>query len=65
MKGQIYFTGLAVYYLLYLEIGMAGAESDPTAEPDYDKISAKKTAKDKMIEEKGICVLMDPWTWPR
>jgi uncharacterized Zn-binding protein involved in type VI secretion len=65
MKGQIYFTGLAVYYLLYLEVGIAGAESDPDAEPEYDKFESHKGLKNKLFEEKGICVLMKPWTWPK
>jgi uncharacterized Zn-binding protein involved in type VI secretion len=65
LKGQIYFTGLAVYYLLYLEVGAAGAENAEKEESSEGEFTAKKSGKTKIFEKSGTCVLMKPWEWPK
>jgi hypothetical protein len=65
MKGQIYFSGLAVYYLLYLEIGLSGAENKKKEQDDSDGFTAKPSGKQKLFDKSGICVLMKPWSWPK
>ena len=65
MKGQIYFTGLAVYYLLYVEVGISGAENKEKEKDDEDGFSSKKSEATKLLDKSGTCVLMKPWRWPK
>jgi hypothetical protein len=65
MKGKIYFTGLAVYYLLYVEVGMAGAENKDKEDGDTRGFASKGSGSHKLLEERGTCVLMKPWSWPK
>jgi uncharacterized Zn-binding protein involved in type VI secretion len=66
-KGQIYFNGLAFYYLLYIEVGAGGADSkkatsDDTSESAVDFGGSSKTT---LVERKGTAVLLHPWSWPK
>lgn len=65
MKGQIYFTGLAVYYLLYVEVGISGAENKEKDSSSEGEFTAKKSESTKLFEKSGTCVLMKPWSWPK
>jgi uncharacterized Zn-binding protein involved in type VI secretion len=65
-KVGVFFNGLAFYYLLYLEVGALGAESEKkdANEEEYG-FNKKKVATHKLFEKKGTCVLMKPWAWPK
>jgi hypothetical protein len=64
MKGQLYFTGLAVYYLLYVDVGAGGAEASEAEKAETDKFIARPTSTSRVFEKKGTCVLLQPWQWP-
>jgi len=65
MKGQIYFTGLAFYYLLYLEVGAGGAEGEGE-EPEPDKgFKSQPNSTHRILDKSDTCVLMKPWIWPK
>jgi hypothetical protein len=80
LQSQVYFTGLAIYYVLYVELGMSGATNTEKAKaesandglssprkstPDpRSNSSGSAKASDRVYEERGVCVLMEPWTWP-
>ncbi len=63
-KGEIFFTGLGFYYLLYLEVGIGGAENKDKHEDDDGEDTTWKTTH-RLLEEKGACVVLKPWTWPK
>lgn len=65
MEGQIYFSGLAFYYLLYLEVGMSGAENKEKEKEESNGFGTKVSGGHKLVEKSGTCVLMDPWSWPK
>jgi uncharacterized Zn-binding protein involved in type VI secretion len=64
--GELYFTGLAVYYVLYLELAGTGLENKTPKSKDKDKDEAEfesgMTDKSK-FERKGSCVLLEAWEW--
>jgi hypothetical protein len=64
-QGQLFFTGLAFYYLLYLELAGTGLESKKPKGEDMDEpeFAGKLTDKSK-YQRKGNCVLLEPWEWP-
>jgi uncharacterized Zn-binding protein involved in type VI secretion len=62
MKGQIYFTGLAFYYLLYADVGVSGAESEAKRMKEHNGFSTKPSST---YESSGSCVIMQPWSWPK
>jgi uncharacterized Zn-binding protein involved in type VI secretion len=64
MKGRVYSTGMAFYYLLYLEVGAAGAESKKS-QRDPNEFGCRPRATNKILEKSGTCVLMQPWSWPK
>lgn len=76
LEGGIAFNGLAVYYLLYAEVGAAGAENANKGRKkgfDESDVSAPQKAEEeappkaanlyRVLEKKGDCVLIDPWKW--
>jgi hypothetical protein len=68
-KGEIGFTGMAFYYMLYLEVGVGGGESkkqEDADEGDDPKVTVKKPkSTTRLYEKSGTVVLMKPWTWPK
>jgi Toxin PAAR-like domain len=79
LQAHVYFTGLAIYYVLYVELGASGAtnkdehkierEDDGLSSPRQtsdptSKSSGSAKTTDRLYEQQGICVLMKPWTWP-
>jgi uncharacterized Zn-binding protein involved in type VI secretion len=63
VKGQVFFSGLAIYYLLYVEVGIAGAENKEKNKLDFEA-TARASGTKRLIEKRGVCVLMEPWAWP-
>lgn len=62
LKGSLDFNGLAFYYLLYLEVGVGGADS--TEEHENEETMGEVKASHK-FEKKGSAVLLTPWNWPK
>jgi uncharacterized Zn-binding protein involved in type VI secretion len=60
-EGEIFFSGLGIYYILYVEAGIGGAENKDKHEQDDE---VKKSATHRFYEKKGACVVLEPWTWP-
>jgi hypothetical protein len=76
--GEVFFTGLAVYYLLYAELAATGGESEkkaaaddeqprrtppPPAENQKKEADEPDPVKFSKTEMKGVCVLIQPWKW--
>jgi len=62
-EGDIFFTGLAFYYLFYMEIGAAGGENTKREEHEDMGFTNKVSTTRKVYEKSGTCVLMQPWSW--
>jgi hypothetical protein len=63
--GELYFTGLAFYYLIYAQVGSAGAETEKKADDDEDvPKTSSMFSMQKRVEKKGSAVLLKPWVWP-
>jgi hypothetical protein len=74
LDGEVFFTGMAFYYLLFLELGAAGAESEKkdTTAPKSKVLPAANEKSDEgetnfkrslRTEYKGSSVLLEPWSW--
>jgi hypothetical protein len=64
--GDLSFSGMAFYYLLYVELGVGGAESEKKAGAKDGDEPGKKTKEPTRLarkEKKGSCVLIKPWKW--
>lgn len=77
LDGELYFTGVAFYYLFYMEVAIAGAESEkkdttapksktlPAEGENADERKKPKTSskRSNRKEYKGSSLLMEPWSW--
>jgi hypothetical protein len=62
--GELFFTGLAFYYLLYLEVAGTGLESKKPKDANEDEPEFGSALTDKSrYERKGSCILLEPWAW--
>ena len=64
IAGQLFFTGLALYYLGYVEFGIKTEETSPLEHED-DPENTRKKGWGKKYESRGTCVLLEEWTWPK
>jgi hypothetical protein len=64
MSGQLTFTGLALYYLLYYEFGL---KSEETAQKEHedDPETTKKRSLQTRDQKTAKCVLFEEWKWPK
>jgi len=64
VSGQLKFSGLALYYLLYYEIGVKSEETTPKEHED-DPETKRKSGFQNKNEKTAKCVLLEEWTWPK
>jgi len=62
--GQLKFTGLALYYLLYYELGVKSEETSPKENEDDPETTHKKSYQTR-DEKTAKCVILEEWTWPK
>jgi uncharacterized Zn-binding protein involved in type VI secretion len=62
--GQLKFTGLALYYLLYYELGVKSEETSPKEHEDDPETTHKKGYQTR-DEKTAKCVILEEWTWPK
>jgi hypothetical protein len=63
MGGEVFFTGMAFYYLVYLEVGGTGVDSEGKGSASAEESEEGAKPSVKSVLAKGKCVLIDPWTW--
>jgi hypothetical protein len=69
IEGQLFFTGLAVYYLLFAEVSIDGTECGRNGEGlvrDADGSTNPETRikGTEAIQKREVFVLLEPWSWP-
>ena len=62
--GQLKFTGLALYYLLYYEVGVKSEETSAKEHEDDPETTHKKGYQTR-DEKTAKCVILEEWTWPK
>jgi len=64
-KGQLYFNGLAFYYLLYVEYGTGGADIVKKKDDQEGRsFEGENSSTTRVAEKKGKAVLLKAWSWP-
>ncbi len=63
-SGQLKFSGLALYYLLYYELGVKSEETAPKEQDDDPENKSKKGFQNRN-EKTAKCVILEEWTWPK
>jgi uncharacterized Zn-binding protein involved in type VI secretion len=63
-EGEIFFSGLGIYYILYLEAGVGGAVNKDKKKRDEDDDSGPNATHQLCDPKKGAFVVLKPWTWP-